>query len=207
MPGPETAAIQRKIALMGYPCVGKSSLTLRFVQGHFPDAYDTTIEDLHTKLFKFQGKPYDLQVIDTAGQQEYSLFPRSCALDVHGYILVYAIDDRKTFEIIQTIHDKIMENVGETSVPLVLVGNKLDLQHSSRVPLVLVGNKLDLQHSSRSVSTEEGKKLANAWKAAFIETSAKDNTAVQTIFEHMLYEIESAAGNIQPTKKKECRVM
>uniref|UniRef100_A0A914UYE7 Uncharacterized protein n=1 Tax=Plectus sambesii TaxID=2011161 RepID=A0A914UYE7_9BILA len=190
MPGPETAAIQRKIALMGYPCVGKSSLTLRFVQGHFPDAYDTTIEDLHTKLFKFQGKPYDLQVIDTAGQQEYSLFPRSCALDVHGYILVYAIDDRKTFEIIQTIHDKIMENVGETSVPL-----------------VLVGNKLDLQHSSRSVSTEEGKKLANAWKAAFIETSAKDNTAVQTIFEHMLYEIESAAGNIQPTKKKECRVM
>lgn len=92
---------------------GKSSITLRFVQGHFPDAYDTTIEDLHSKQFKFQGKPYDLQVIDTAGQvrlindfypcswlylqQEYSLFPRSCALDVHGYILVYAIDDRKTY--------------------------------------------------------------------------------------------------------------
>jgi len=45
-----------------------------------------------------------------------------------------------------------------------------------RIPIVIVGNKLDLQHSSRAVTTDEGKRLATAWHAAFLETSAKDNT-------------------------------
>ncbi|KAK6036165.1 hypothetical protein COOONC_26330 [Cooperia oncophora] len=54
--------ITRKIALMGYPCVGKSSITLRFVQGHFPDAYDTTIEDLHNKPYRWLGRDYNLKI-------------------------------------------------------------------------------------------------------------------------------------------------
>uniref|UniRef100_A0A915AHN6 Rheb n=1 Tax=Parascaris univalens TaxID=6257 RepID=A0A915AHN6_PARUN len=173
-------AIQRKIALMGYPCVGKSSITLRFVYGSFPDAYDTTIEDIHTKQHRFNGREFTLQITDTAGQQEYSLFPRSCSLDIDGYILVYAIDDRKSFEIIQTIHDKIMENYGDKDAPL-----------------VVVGNKVDLQHNSRQVSMEEGQKLAASWNAAFLETSAKDNTAVQQIFDRLLREIEIANGNMK----------
>ncbi|EPB76070.1 Ras family protein, partial [Ancylostoma ceylanicum] len=96
---------------------------------------------------------------DTAGQQEYSIFPRSCSVDIDGFILVYAIDDKKSFEIIQIIHDKIMETIGDDKVPIVIVGNKVDLQHASRV-----------------VTKEDGAKLAQKWKAAFIETSAKDNT-------------------------------
>ncbi|KAE9421106.1 hypothetical protein Angca_005739, partial [Angiostrongylus cantonensis] len=184
---------------MGYPCVGKSSITLRFVQGHFPDAYDTTIEDLHNKPYRWFGRDYNLRITDTAGQQEYSIFPRSCSVDIDGFILVYAIDDKKSFEIIQIIHDKIMETIGD-----------------NKVPIVIVGNKVDLQHSSRMVTKEDGSKLAQKWRAAFIETSAKDNTvassfrrsvwcshmdvslfqAVQQIFDKMLHQIELARGNI-----------
>ncbi|VDN36855.1 unnamed protein product [Gongylonema pulchrum] len=79
-----------------YCFAGKSSITLRFVYGSFPDAYDTTIEDIHSKQHKFNGRQFALQITDTAGQQEYSLFPRSCAIDIDGYILVYAIDDRRS---------------------------------------------------------------------------------------------------------------
>lgn len=46
--------------------------------------------------------------------------------------------------------------------------------HFFSVPVVLVGNKTDL-HQERTVSTEEGKKLADSWRAAFLETSAKQN--------------------------------
>lgn len=42
------------------------------------------------------------------------------------------------------------------------------------VPVVLVGNKTDL-HQERNVSTDEGKRLAESWKAQFLETSAKQN--------------------------------
>ncbi|VDD95653.1 unnamed protein product [Enterobius vermicularis] len=173
------SVVQRKIALLGYPCVGKSSITLRYVYGSFPDGYETTIEDVHTKTHYLNGREFALEITDTAGQQEYSLFPRSASV-VDGYILVYAIDDRKSFEIIRTIYDKLMENYGDKNTPL-----------------VLVGNKLDLQHSDRRVSTEEGKMLAATWGAAFHETSAKDNTAVQPIFDSILREIEIANGNMK----------
>lgn len=42
------------------------------------------------------------------------------------------------------------------------------------VPVVLVGNKTDL-HQERAVSYEEGKKMAESWRATFLETSAKQN--------------------------------
>jgi len=181
------APLQRKIALMGYPCVGKSSITLRFVEGTFPDAYDTTIEDFHMKDHSFMGRNYALMITDTAGQQEYSLFPRSCTLNIDGYILVYAINDRRSFEILRTIYDKIMDNIGDSGIPIVIVGNKLDLQHTSRI-----------------VRCEEGQKLAEKWKADFLETSAKDNTDVQKIFDRLLRTIEISKGNMPRAKGASC---
>ncbi|GMS98345.1 hypothetical protein PENTCL1PPCAC_21058, partial [Pristionchus entomophagus] len=190
----------RKIAIMGYPCVGKTSITLRFINGNFPDAYDTTIEELHHKTYKWKGRNYSLRITDTAGQQEFSLFPRSCAVDIDGFMLVYAINDRKSFEIVQTIHDKIVECVGDINVPV-----------------VLVGNKLDLQHSCRAVSREEGEAQARKWNAWFVEISARDleshhapvryrvNQAlpneVNEIFEKAILAIEMAKGNFNQNGK------
>ncbi|KAH7731850.1 GTP-binding protein Rheb [Aphelenchoides avenae] len=187
MAPPEPTALQRKIALMGYPCVGKSSITMRFVQGTFPDSYDTTIEDFHVKTVTFMGRKYNLKITDTAGQQEYSLFPRSCLLDVDGYILVYAINDRRSFEILRTIYDKIVDNVGDANIPIVIVGNKVDLQHGGRV-----------------VPSTEGLKLAEEWKAEFIETSARDNMDVQKVFDRILRSVEISRGNLPRPKNSNC---
>lgn len=48
------------------------------------------------------------------------------------------------------------------------------------VPIVVVGNKTDL-HMERMISTEEGKRLAESWKAAFIEASAKQNEVINQV--------------------------
>lgn len=48
---------------------------MRFVDGTFPDAYDTTIEDYHMKQHTFLGKKFVLKITDTAGQVSYSLAP------------------------------------------------------------------------------------------------------------------------------------
>lgn len=50
--------------------------------------------------------------------------------------------------------------------------NKPDV--SCRLPVVLVGNKKDL-HMDRVVTEEEGRRLADSWKAIFLEASAKQN--------------------------------
>lgn len=66
---------------------------------------------------------------------------------------------------------------------------------------MLVGNKTDL-HQERAVSAEDGRKLAESWKATFLETSAKQNESVADIFLSLLVQIERENGN--PQEKSSC---
>ncbi|XP_042200143.1 GTP-binding protein Rheb isoform X2 [Callorhinchus milii] len=157
----------RKIAVLGYRSVGKSSLTIQFVEGQFIDCYDPTIENTFNKAVNFGGQDFHLQLVDTAGQDEYSMFSRSHTMDVHGYVLVYSVTSMK------------------------------------RIPTVLVANKRDLT-TERVVKTEEGKKLADSWGAAFLESSAKQNDTAVEIFKMIIQEIEKADGY---TQDKKCHMM
>lgn len=97
-------------------------------------------------------------------------------MDIHGYVLVYSIVDPRSFEVIQIIYDKLTDMTGKN------------------IPLTIVGNKKDL-HSERKVSVEQGKKLAESWKASFLEASAKNNDSVTDIFSSILSQIEKADSN------------
>ncbi|XP_054160781.1 GTP-binding protein Rheb-like [Oppia nitens] len=163
---------QRKIALMGYRSVGKSSLTIQFVDGQFVESYDPTIENTFVKNVKLRGQDYGLRLVDTAGQDEYSIFPQAYAIDIHGYCLVYSINNMKSFDVVRVIYEKLLDMTGKVHVPIILVGNKLDLQHE------------------RVVSVEMGKELANKMKADFVEVSAKDNGAVIDLFNKLIISIE-----------------
>ena len=66
--------------------------------------------------------------MDTAGQDEYSIFPTQYAVDIHGYVLVYSINSLRSFQMIKILYDKIVDMVGNPKVPVVLVGNKKDLE-------------------------------------------------------------------------------
>ena len=102
-----------------------------FFQGQFVDSYDPTIENTFNKTLKVRNQEFELFVVDTAGQDEYSIFPTQYAVDIHGYVLVYSIDSLKSFEVIQVLYDKIVDMVGNPKVPVVLVGNKKDLEVTS----------------------------------------------------------------------------
>uniref|UniRef100_A0A8C2CT33 GTP-binding protein Rheb n=1 Tax=Cyprinus carpio TaxID=7962 RepID=A0A8C2CT33_CYPCA len=143
MPQPKS----RKIAVLGYRSVGKSSLTIQFVEGQFVDSYDPTIENTFTKMITVNGQEYHLQLVDTAGQDEYSIFPQTYSIDINGYILVYSVTSNKSFEVVKVIHEKLLDMVGKVH-----------------------GNK-----SEYVISCEEGKALAESWNAAFMESSAKEN--------------------------------
>lgn len=56
-----------RITLMG-SCVGKSSLTVQFVDGHFVESYYPTIENTFSKVIKHKGQDYATEIVDTAGQ-------------------------------------------------------------------------------------------------------------------------------------------
>uniref|UniRef100_A0AAZ3QCU2 GTP-binding protein Rheb n=1 Tax=Oncorhynchus tshawytscha TaxID=74940 RepID=A0AAZ3QCU2_ONCTS len=115
----------RKIAVIGYRSVGKSSLTIQFVEGQFVDSYDPTIENTFNKMVSVNGQDFNLQLVDTAGQDEYSIFPQSHSMDIHGYVLVYAVTSMKSFEVVQVLHDKLLDMVGKIQVIKPEEGKKL----------------------------------------------------------------------------------
>ncbi|GFS96315.1 GTP-binding protein Rheb homolog [Nephila pilipes] len=177
---------QRKIAIMGYRSVGKSSLTIQYVEARFVDSYEPTIENTFTKTTKVNGQEYFIKLVDTAGQDEFSIFPQSYSMDIHGYVLVYSITSERSFEIVKSIHHRLLDMTGKVQVPIVLVGNKVDL------------------HMERTVSYEDGKRAAASMNAEFLEASAKQNESVADIFKRIILEIEKANGNVQ--EKSNCVV-
>uniref|UniRef100_A0A3B4UXJ0 GTP-binding protein Rheb n=1 Tax=Seriola dumerili TaxID=41447 RepID=A0A3B4UXJ0_SERDU len=184
MPQPKS----RKIAVLGYRSVGKSSLTIQFVEGQFVDSYDPTIENTFTKTMTVNGQEYNLQLVDTAGQDEYSIFPQSYTIDVDGYILIYSVTSYKSFEVVRVIHEKLLDMVGNVQVPIILVGNKKDL------------------HMERVISFEEGKALAESWNAAFLESSAKENQTAVEVFRRMILEVEKMEAG-QPQSRTPCSMI
>lgn len=181
---------QRKIAVVGSRSVGKSSLTVQFVDGHFVESYYPTIENTFGKLIKYKGQEFSTEIVDTAGQDEYSILNSKHFIGIHGYVLVYSIASRQSFEMISLIRDKILNHLGTESVPL-----------------VIVGNKSDLRPEQRQVSPEEGKHLGAKFKCAWTEASARYNENVTKAFELMIAEVEKAQNPHEPAAGGGCRMM
>ncbi|OAA52091.1 Seryl-tRNA synthetase, class IIa [Metarhizium rileyi] len=128
MPAPK----QRKVAIVGSRSVGKSSLAVQFVDGHFVDSYYPTIENTFSKTIRYKGQDYATEIVDTAGQDEYSILNSKHFIGIHGYMLVYSVSSLPSFEMIQVIREKILNHLGSESVPIVIVGNKSDLRPEQR---------------------------------------------------------------------------
>ncbi|KAL9537509.1 hypothetical protein MBANPS3_011717 [Mucor bainieri] len=150
----------RRIAVLGARAVGKSSLVIQFCENHFVDSYYPTIENTFTKTIKYRGNEYSVEIMDTAGQDEYSILSSHHASSMNGYVLVYSISSRSSFDMVKIIRDKILDFTGLESVPCVIVGNKSDL------------------NIQRQVTLEEGKELGQQWQCPTIETSAKHDENV-----------------------------
>jgi Ras family protein len=181
---------QRKIAIVGSRSVGKSSLTVQFVDGHFVESYYPTIENTFSKVIKYKGQDIATEIIDSAGQDEYSILNSKHFIGIHGYMLVYSVASKQSFEMVGIIRDKILNHLGEESVPL-----------------VIVGNKSDLRPEQRQVTAAEGKALADKFKCGWTEASARYNENVSKAFELLIGEIENAQNPGQPAGGGKCHVM
>lgn len=80
-------------------------------------------------------------------------------------------------------------------------------QGADWVPLVIVGNKSDLKPTQRQVDADEGRKLADEFKCAFTEASARNNENVSQAFESMIAEVEKSQNPSEPTGGSKCSVM
>ncbi|KAL4402526.1 Ras1 protein [Malassezia pachydermatis] len=160
-----------KLVVVGGGGVGKSALTIQFSQNHFVDEYDPTIEDSYRKQCMIDDEVALLDVLDTAGQEEYSAMREQYMRTGEGFLLVYSITSRSSFEEIATFHQQVLRVKDKDYFPMVMVANKCDLE------------------SERQVSTSEGYAMARQIGCPFVETSAKHRVNVDEAFNDLVREI------------------
>src|SRR3989344_5549508 len=173
--------IEYKLVVVGTGGVGKSALTIQLINHMFMDDYDPTIEDSYRKQVEIDGTTCLLDILDTAGQEEFrfaryiNLSPSTFRINStslisgfhtcsamrnqymrtgQGFLCIYSITSTSSFEELSVFREQILR-----------------VKEEDRVPMVLVGNKCDLE-DSRVVATSQGADLAKSFGCPFIESSA-----------------------------------
>lgn len=163
MPG-QNPGTMLKLAMLGDGGVGKTALVIQLCLNQFVETYDPTIEDSYRKRILLDEHATTLELMDTAGQEEYMALQEQVIRDAEGFLLVYSVTQRSSFSRIKKYVKEIERIKDGESYGVVLVGNKMD------------------QAVERQVSVKEGEQLAHANSVPFFETSAKMNINTEIAF-------------------------
>ena len=179
-----------KVVLVGDGGVGKSAITIQLTQGHFIIDYDPTIENCYRKTLTVDNRICVLDILDTAGQEEYVSMLDQYFRNGHGFLIVYSCTDRNSFESINNYRSKILRVKEVDNFPIVFVANKVDLV------------------KDRDVQEKEGKDKAAEYNVKYIETSAKNKLNIEEAFYTLVREIrkqqntDGGEGGDSGSKKK-----
>lgn len=171
-----------ELVVVGSGGVGKSCLTVRFLKDEFTSDYDPTIEENYRKNIVVDNSSCTVNIIDTAGQHEYTALRDQHLKDGKGFLLVFAMNDRSTFEEIKQLRDQIVK-----------------VKDTKRVPLVLCGNKCDIPENQIDVDDENVNSYATPLKIPYLKTSAKENINVTEAFHTLVRECRKLSSK-EPSK-------
>lgn len=165
-----------KVIMVGSGGVGKSALTLQFMYDEFVEDYEPTKADSYRKKIAIEGQEGQIDILDTAGQEDYAAIRDNYFRSGEGFLCVFSITERESFLATQDFRDQILRVKGADS-------------STDNVPFILVGNKSDLT-GRRQVSLKEAEELANNWRVQYVETSAKTKHNVDAIFYGVVKQIQ-----------------
>jgi GTPase KRas protein len=171
-----------RIVMVGAGSVGKTAISLQFVRQQFVTDYDPTIEDSYRKQIEVDGDILVIEVLDTAGQDDFKTMREQWIRQGHAFFIVYSITSRNSFSEITNIR-KDIERIRDTSI--------------TTFPCLLFGNKSDMDNF-REVSTEEGEEISKSMGCILIEGSAKLDLNLEKAYFHLLRLIKK---NKSPTPK------
>ncbi|XP_061107771.1 ras-related protein Rab-19 [Conger conger] len=166
-----------KIILIGDSNVGKTCVVQNFKTGVFTEKQQNTIGvDFTVRTLDIEGKKVKMQVWDTAGQERFRTITQSYYRSAHGAMITYDLTRRGTFDSVRHWIREVQQ-YGATSVVLILIGNKADLE------------------SERQVLFEDACNLAEERGVlAALETSAKESQNVEEAFMLMARELMARNG-------------
>ncbi|KAL9647513.1 hypothetical protein ABK040_006872 [Willaertia magna] len=169
-----------KMTVVGDGGVGKSSITLKFVQNIFLDELDPTIEDSYKKTVIIDGKNYLLQILDTAGQEEFRSLRDYWYIDTDYLIAVCDLTRKDTLLEVKCNIESLFRVRDRVDFPIVIIGNKLDLIEQEK------------ETYSRQITKEMVDELIeevckySSLKPIYLETSAKTGYNIEEVFSEVV---------------------
>lgn len=179
--------MQAKVVLCGEGFVGKSTIRERYLGITFRASYLQTIgADYATKNQEYEdGKTLRLQIWDLAGQQKFVNIREAFYKGTDGAVLIFDITNHETADKISNWIKEILKVVKEP------------------IPMILVGNKIDLRGEVDTLDTKDGVKLAEKLSAEFnmtldyFESSAKTGENIEKIFHELAFKMVYYEPNSQ----------
>lgn len=154
-----------KVIVIGSGGVGKSALTLQFMYDEFVEDYEPTKADSYRKKIMLDGKEAQIDILDTAGQEDYAAIRDNYFRSGEAFLCVFSILEQDSLNATEELREQVLRVKNEDKT----------------VPFLLVGNKIDLD-SRRAVSQEVALEQARQWDVPYIETSAKTRQNVDQVF-------------------------
>lgn len=159
------------IVVLGSGGVGKSCLTAQFVQNVWIESYDPTIEDSYRKVLDVDGRHVILEILDTAGTEQFTAMRELYMKTGQGFLLVFSITSASSFWELAELREQIRRIKEDSNVPMVLIGNKSDLEDDRAVP----------RPRAFAISRE--------WNIPYFETSARRRANVDEAFVYLCRQI------------------
>ncbi|XP_065361349.1 ras-like protein 2 [Calliphora vicina] len=167
-PGGSSQTQTYKLVVVGGGGVGKSAITIQFIQSYFVMDYDPTIEDSYTKQCVIDDVAAKLDILDTAGQEEFSAMREQYMRSGEGFLLVFSLNDHSSFDEIAKFQKQILRVKDRDEFPMLMVGNKCDLEQQ------------------RQVSLEEAQNASRQMMIPYIECSAKLRINIDQAFHELV---------------------
>jgi len=186
-----------KVIMVGSGGVGKSALTLQFMYDEFVEDYEPTKADSYRKKVVLDGEEVQIDILDTAGQEDYAAIRDNYFRSGEGFLCVFSITEEDSFQSTQEFREQILRVKGDTNIPFILVGNKSDLTNSRKVQQATANTR------------------AQQWQVPYVETSAKTRENVDKVFYDLMKEIKSrkvsddnqGKSEKERKKKKKCYIL
>lgn len=166
---PDASATNKyRLVVLGGPRVGKSAIVHRFLHDRFLHDYSATVEEFHRGEYDVGGgATVALDILDTGGSFEFPAMRRLAIDSGDAFLLVYAVDDRDSFELVRKLRDDVLS--ARKAPPIVVVGNKTDLEEQRQVQAQVVEPLVCID-----------------WEHGWVECSAKDNNNIARVFQELL---------------------
>ena len=171
------------VSILGEKRVGKTSL-VQVLTGFGFNESDIQTVGIDNFIYdkEIDNKNYKFMIFDTAGQEKFRSLSATTIQLAEGFLLVFSVDNRESFNLINFWIESISENADIKEKVLILVGNKIDIKQ-------------------REITEDEAREYAESMKMKYFETSAKENKGINEVFDEIFNDIYELNKNKINEKK------